>query len=107
MAGLLSNLGGIDPHLFNKPTMGQLKSKQPPPAVPKTATPAVKSDTIAAVGSPVRPDASASESFSSRKPAAARAPEHQAGHCPNLSLRCMCVQYCHVHVCLCLLVVCR
>ena len=37
MAGLLSNLGGIDPNLFNKPTMGQLKSKQQPPAAPAKA----------------------------------------------------------------------
>lgn len=79
MAGLLSNLGGIDPNLFNKPTMGQLKSKQQPVAAqPKTTIPTSKADTIAAVGSPIRPDASASDSFSSRKSATTRAPE-QAG----------------------------
>ena len=66
MAGLLSGLGGINPNLFNKPTMGQLKNKQQSPTVSsKPVTPAPKSDTIAAVGSPSRPDA-VNDSFSSQ-----------------------------------------
>lgn len=91
MAGLLSNLGGIDPNLFNKPTMGQLKNKQQPAAVPpKTTAPAVQTDTIAAVGSPIRPEADASDSFSSRQSKATGAPE-QAGHTPMPSYNAPCI----------------
>ena len=56
--------------------MGQLKSKQPTPAAPpKPASVPAKSDTIAAVGSPIRPDAGPSDSFSSRKSSATRGVE--------------------------------
>ena len=77
MAGLLSGLGGIDPNLFNKPTMGQLKHKQQPAVLPpKPASSTLRADTIAAVGSPGGPDAS-TNSFSSQKATNSRAnPEH-------------------------------
>ncbi|KAA6417305.1 MAG: hypothetical protein FRX49_12729 [Trebouxia sp. A1-2] len=77
MAGLLSGLGGIDPNLFNKPTMGQLKNKQQSPAVPpKPVIHSSRPDTIAAVGSPVRSEAGPSDSFSSqRSPATKTNPE--------------------------------
>lgn len=85
MAGLLSGLGGIDPNLFNKPTMGQLKNKQQSPAVPaKPASPAPRSDTIAAVGSPSRPNA-ATDSFSSQKSTNARANPERSGRQHRLS----------------------
>lgn len=68
MAGLLSGLGGIDPNLFNKPTMGQLRNKQQSPAVaPKPVSQPSRPDTIAAVGSPVRSEAGPSDSFSSQR----------------------------------------
>ena len=79
MAGLLSGLGGIDPNLFNKPTMGQLKNKQQPsPVPPKPAVPAPRSDTIAAVGSPSRPDA-ATDSFSSQNSTNTKANPERSG----------------------------
>ena len=79
MAGLLSGLGGIDPNLFNKPTMGQLKSKQQSPAAPaKPVSSAPRFDTIAAVGSPSRPDA-ATDSFSSQQSTNTRANPEPSG----------------------------
>ena len=88
MAGLLSGLGGIDPNLFNKPTMGQLKNKQQSPAVPlKSAAAAPRSDTIAAVGSPGRPDA-ASDSFSSQKSTHTRANPERSGRQSSSSEHC-------------------
>lgn len=79
MAGLLSGLGGIDPNLFNKPTMGQLKNKQQPAVLPpKPASSATKGDTIAAVGSPGRPDTS-TDSFSSQKATNTRANPERSG----------------------------
>ena len=86
MAGLLSGLGGIDPNLFNKPTMGQLKNKQQAPAVPPKPVAAVpKSDTIAAVGSPGRPDA-ATDSFSSQRSNITRANPERSGEQISSSL---------------------
>lgn len=81
MAGLLSNLGGIDPNLFNKPTMGQLKNKQQSPAVPPKPVTQVKPDTIAAVGSPVRSEAGPSDSFSSQRSNATRTNPGRSGEC--------------------------
>lgn len=79
MAGLLSGLGGINPNLFNKPTMGQLKNKQQPAVLPpKPAPSALKADTIAAVGSPGRPDTS-NDSFSSQKTTNTRANPERSG----------------------------
>ena len=85
MAGLLSNLGGIDPNLFNKPTMGQLKNKSPA-VPPKPVTPAPRSDTIAAVGSPVRTDAGPSDSFTSQRSNATRTKPERPGECGS----CLC-----------------
>ncbi|KAL0050820.1 hypothetical protein WJX82_007764 [Trebouxia sp. C0006] len=80
MAGLLSGLGGIDPNLFNKPTMGQLKNKQQSPAVPpKPVLQAPRPDTIAAVGSPVRSEAGPSDSFSSQRSPATRTNPEPSG----------------------------
>ena len=84
MAGLLSGLGGIDPNLFNKPTMGQLKNKQQSPAVPpKPVIQAPRPDTIAAVGSPVRSEAGPSDSFSSQRSPAAKANPGRSGECSS------------------------
>ena len=104
MAGLLSGLGGIDPNLFNKPTMGQLKNKQQSPAVPaKSASSAPRSDTIAAVGSPSRPDA-APDSFSSQKSTNTRANPERSGRQHRLSTQTADVRlhpsmahHCHEH----------
>ncbi len=84
MAGLLSGLGGIDPNLFNKPTMGQLKNKQQSPAVPpKPVIQAPIPDTIAAVGSPVRSEAGPSDSFSSQRSPATRTNPEPSGECSS------------------------
>lgn len=86
MAGLLSGLGGIDPKLFNKPTMGQLKNKQQSPAVPpKPVVQSSRPDTIAAVGSPVRSEAGPTDSFSSqRSPATKTNPERSGAVADDL-----------------------
>ncbi|KAL0025471.1 hypothetical protein WJX77_003681 [Trebouxia sp. C0004] len=80
MAGLLSGLGGIDPNLFNKPTMGQLRNKQQSPAVPpKPVSQPPRPDTIAAVGSPVRSEAGPSDSFSSQRSPATKTNPKRSG----------------------------
>ena len=82
MAGLLSGLGGIDPKLFNKPTMGQLKNKQQSPAVPpKPVVQSSRPDTIAAVGSPVRSEAGPTDSFSSQRSPATKTNPERSGEC--------------------------